>query len=197
MTSCRALTRRTRAPAQADDRRLAEVHYKAALALQFRGAPSDALAHAHAAARVLRARIARLRRVASGAPPRADPDPGSGPDPAAAAAVGPSGAGAAGAAPSEGAPPGGPPGGAAAPAAGGAADAAAAGDRAGAGSHAPAGGGAAALADAAAPADAAGASSCPEAMAQVRGSIACMQVPPWGAPSCACLEPGVLRPSRN
>jgi hypothetical protein len=170
--------------AQADDRRLAEVHYKAALALQFRGAPSDALAHAHAAVRVLRARIARLRRVAAGAPPGAGPDPGSRPDPAAAAAAGPSGAAAGGPAPSEGAPTGASLGGPAAPAAGGAASAA------GAGSHVPAGGGAAA------PADATGASADSQAVAQVRGNTTWMRAPPWGAPSCACLEPGVLRPSR-
>lgn len=51
---------------QADDRRFAEAHYKAALALQFRQSPEEALVHARAAVQIFRARIARLARLAAG-----------------------------------------------------------------------------------------------------------------------------------
>lgn len=62
--------------AQADDRRYAEVHYKAALALQFRNSPDEALVHARAAVRVFRARIARLQGIAAGSAPAGTLDPG-------------------------------------------------------------------------------------------------------------------------
>ena len=82
--------------AQADDRRFAEAHYKAALALQFRNSPDEALVHARAAVRVFRARIARLQGIAAGNAPAVTVDPAPAPASAAAPAAGVGGSAAAG-----------------------------------------------------------------------------------------------------
>ena len=53
--------------AQGDDRRIAEAHYKMALALQFLEDPERALEHANKAIAVCRARISRLSAAPLGA----------------------------------------------------------------------------------------------------------------------------------
>jgi len=52
---------------QADDRRIAEAHYKLSLTLHFLDDPEDALTHARSAAAVCNARIASLAPAAAAA----------------------------------------------------------------------------------------------------------------------------------
>ena len=60
---------------QADDRRIAEAHYKLALTLHFLELPERALEHATKAVAVCNARIARLSPPQGGADSTAEPSP--------------------------------------------------------------------------------------------------------------------------
>jgi hypothetical protein len=66
---------------QADDRRIAEAHYKLSLTLHFLDNPEDALTHARAAVAVCNARIAGLTPAAAAAA-AAPADAAAAPEPA-------------------------------------------------------------------------------------------------------------------
>lgn len=64
---------------QADDRRIAEVHYKLSLTLHFLDDPETALKHARAAIDVCNARIFNLSKTAGGSQAAPSQKPSDGP----------------------------------------------------------------------------------------------------------------------